>query len=125
MARAASTLALGPTQPHIQWVPVGCPGRKQPRREADHSSPYSGEVTDAWRYSYAVICIFMAWCLNEHGGNFSVHRYFVRFLFHVTGCCCSYYYDYFCSFSSSSSSYYYYCCDHGKGDEMGKSDEGV
>jgi hypothetical protein len=37
---AASRLALGPTQPPIQWVPVV----KGPGREANHSPPSSVEV---------------------------------------------------------------------------------
>jgi hypothetical protein len=39
-----SRLALGPTQPPVQWVP-GLPwGRKRPGRDADPSSPSSTEV---------------------------------------------------------------------------------
>jgi hypothetical protein len=35
---------LGPTQPHIQWVPGALsPRAKRPGREADHS-PYSADV---------------------------------------------------------------------------------
>jgi hypothetical protein len=41
----ASTPALGPTQPPIQWVPgVLSPGIKRQEREADHSPPSSAEV---------------------------------------------------------------------------------
>jgi hypothetical protein len=37
--------ALGPTQPHIQWVPGALSlGVKRPWREADHSPPPSAEV---------------------------------------------------------------------------------
>jgi hypothetical protein len=37
--------ALGPTQPHIQWVTKSVyPGVKRPAREADHSPPPTGEV---------------------------------------------------------------------------------
>lgn len=40
-----STLALGPTQPPIQWVPEALlQVVKQPAREADYSSPSSAEV---------------------------------------------------------------------------------
>jgi hypothetical protein len=40
-------LALGPTQPPIQWIP-GAPslGVKRPGREADHSLPSSAEVKE-------------------------------------------------------------------------------
>jgi hypothetical protein len=37
---AASKLALGPTQPPIQWAP----GVNRPEREAETPSPTSGEV---------------------------------------------------------------------------------
>jgi hypothetical protein len=41
----SSRLALGPTQPPIQWVPGALsPGVKRPGREADHSPPTSAEV---------------------------------------------------------------------------------
>jgi hypothetical protein len=44
--------ALGPTQPPIQWVPGALSlGVKRPRGEADHSSPSSTEVKNAWRYT--------------------------------------------------------------------------
>jgi hypothetical protein len=41
----ASRLALGSTQPPIQWVPGPLsPGVKQQGREADHSPPTSADV---------------------------------------------------------------------------------
>jgi hypothetical protein len=49
-------LALGPTQPPIQWVPgVLSLGAKRPGREADHSPPSSAESKEclhgvAWAY---------------------------------------------------------------------------
>jgi hypothetical protein len=48
----ASRTALGPTQPHIQWV-AGVPflGVKRPGREDDHSPPSSAEVKKAWSYT--------------------------------------------------------------------------
>jgi hypothetical protein len=43
----ASRMALGPTQPPIQWVPGALSlGVKRPGREADHSSPSSAEVKE-------------------------------------------------------------------------------
>jgi hypothetical protein len=46
-----SILALGSTQPPIQWVPGAIPlGVKQPGHEADHSPPTSAEVKKMWIY---------------------------------------------------------------------------
>jgi hypothetical protein len=43
----ASRMALGPTQPPIQWVPGALSlGVKRPGREADHSPPSSAEVKE-------------------------------------------------------------------------------
>jgi hypothetical protein len=43
----ASRMALGPTQPPIQWVPGALSlGIKRPRREADHLPPSSAEVKE-------------------------------------------------------------------------------
>jgi hypothetical protein len=48
----ASRTALGPTQPPIQWVPGAFSlGVKWLGREADHSSPSSAEVKNAWSYT--------------------------------------------------------------------------
>jgi hypothetical protein len=48
----ASRLALGPTQPPIQWILEALsPGPKRPGREGDHSRPSSAEVKNAWRYT--------------------------------------------------------------------------
>jgi hypothetical protein len=48
----ASTTALGPTQPPIQWVPGALSLRlKRPGSEADHSPPSSAEVKNAWSYT--------------------------------------------------------------------------
>jgi hypothetical protein len=41
----ASRPALGPTQPHIQWLP-GALSLKVKRRETDHSPPSSAEVKE-------------------------------------------------------------------------------
>jgi hypothetical protein len=49
---AVSRLSLGPTHPPIQWVPGALSmGVKRPGREADHSSPSSAEVKNAWSYT--------------------------------------------------------------------------
>jgi hypothetical protein len=48
----ASRTVLGPTQPHIQWVPGALSlGAKRPGRKADHSPPTSAEVKNAWGYT--------------------------------------------------------------------------
>jgi hypothetical protein len=48
----ASRKALGPTQPPIQRVPETLSlVAKRPEREADHSSPSSAEVENAWSYT--------------------------------------------------------------------------
>jgi hypothetical protein len=45
-------MALGPTQPPIQWVPGALSlGIKRAGCEADHSSPSSAEVKNAWSYT--------------------------------------------------------------------------
>jgi hypothetical protein len=38
------------------------PGAKRPEREADHSSPSSSEVNNAWNYTSTPQYAFMAWC---------------------------------------------------------------
>jgi hypothetical protein len=48
----ASRMALGPTQPPIQWVPGSLSlGVRRPGREADHSLPSSTEVKNEWIYN--------------------------------------------------------------------------
>jgi hypothetical protein len=48
----ASRLALGPTQPPIQWVPgARSLGVKRPGREADQSPPSSAEDKNSWSYT--------------------------------------------------------------------------
>jgi hypothetical protein len=45
-------LALGPTQPPVQWFPRVLPlGVKQPRREAVHSPLSSADVKNEWSYT--------------------------------------------------------------------------
>jgi hypothetical protein len=42
-------MALGPTQPPIQWIPGALSlGVKRPGREADHSPPSSAEGKNVW-----------------------------------------------------------------------------
>jgi hypothetical protein len=52
MSTTASRPSHVPTQPRIQWVLVAVSQEvKRPVREADHSSPSSFEVNNAWSYT--------------------------------------------------------------------------
>jgi hypothetical protein len=56
-----SRLALGPTQPPIQWVPgVLSPGVKRPGRGTGHSPPTSAKVNKMWIYISTSPYAFMA-----------------------------------------------------------------
>jgi hypothetical protein len=47
-----SRMALGPTQPPIQWVPGALSlGVEQPGYEADHTPPSSAKVKNVWSYT--------------------------------------------------------------------------
>jgi hypothetical protein len=47
-----SRLALGPTQPPIQWKPGALsPGVKWPGRDADHSPITSADIKKTWVYT--------------------------------------------------------------------------
>jgi hypothetical protein len=55
-------MALGPTQPPIQWIPGDLSlGVKRPGREADYSPPSGAEVKNAWSYTSTPQYAFMAW----------------------------------------------------------------
>jgi hypothetical protein len=57
----SSTLALGLTQPPIQWAPGNLfPRVKRAKHEADNSSPTSGEVKNMWIYISTPPYVFMA-----------------------------------------------------------------
>jgi hypothetical protein len=63
---------VGPIQPSIQWVPGALSlGVRRPGREADHSSPSSAGVKNAWNYTSTSQYVFMAWCLVKHSDNFT------------------------------------------------------
>jgi hypothetical protein len=67
-----SRMALGPTQPPIQWVPGALSlGIKQPGHEANHSPPSSAEVENAWSHTSTPQYVFMAWCLVKYRDNFT------------------------------------------------------
>jgi len=58
----ASRLALDPTQPAIQCVPVALSlGVKRPGGEADHSPPSSVEVKNTLSYTHTPQYAFMKW----------------------------------------------------------------
>jgi hypothetical protein len=59
-----SRLVPGRTQPPIQWLSGALSlGVKRPECEADHSSPSSAEVKNAWGYtSTPPISLHGAWC---------------------------------------------------------------
>jgi len=62
-----SRLALGLTPLPIRWAL----GVKRPETEADHSSPPSGEVTNAWSYTSTPTIVLRAWCLVKHRNVFT------------------------------------------------------
>jgi len=64
----ASRMALGPTQPLIQWVPGAFfSGVKRPGRGVYNSPPLSAKVKYAWSCISTLPHIFMMWCLVKHG----------------------------------------------------------
>jgi hypothetical protein len=66
----ASRPTLGPTQPPTQWVPgVLSLWVRRVGREADHSSPSTAEVMNAWSYTSAPQYVFMAWCSVKNTGT--------------------------------------------------------
>jgi hypothetical protein len=59
----ASRMALGPTQPPIQWlIETLFLGVKRPGRESDHSPTSSAEVKNALIISPLPQYVFTAWC---------------------------------------------------------------
>jgi hypothetical protein len=68
-----SRMALGPTQPPIQWVTGALyVGAKLSGHEANHSPPSCAEEKkNDWRYTSTPQYAFMAWCsVKKHRGNF-------------------------------------------------------
>jgi hypothetical protein len=64
--------ALGHTQLPIQWAPGALYLEiKRPGREADHSSPSSAKVKNAWSYTSIPKYVFTAKCLVKHRINFT------------------------------------------------------
>jgi hypothetical protein len=72
-----SRLALGPSQPPVQWVQGALSlGVKWLRHEADHSPPSSAEVKNAWSYTSTPQYAFKAWCsVKKHRVNFTFTLY--------------------------------------------------
>jgi hypothetical protein len=54
-------------------------GVKRPGREADHSSPSSAEVKNAWSYTFTPQYVFMAWYLFKHRDNFTFSLHSPRY----------------------------------------------
>jgi hypothetical protein len=83
----ASRPTLGPTQPPIQWVPGTLSlGVKRPGREADHSTPSSANVKNAWSYTSTLP-------LRLHGVVISQEKHREKFTFtflYVVHTCCVY-----------------------------------
>jgi hypothetical protein len=67
----ASRPAPGPTQLLIQRAPGYFLGVKQPKREADHSSP-SSVGANAWSETSTSPYVCIAWCLIKHMNNFTL-----------------------------------------------------
>jgi hypothetical protein len=70
-----SRLALGRTQPHIEWVPrAPSPVVKQLRREVDHSPPSSGDVENGEAIpplpNFALFFLDVIWALCSFMLNF-------------------------------------------------------
>jgi len=65
------SIHLGHTQPPIQRAQVSLtPEIKRPGREANHSSPSSAEVRNAWIFASTPQYVFMAWCLIKQELHF-------------------------------------------------------
>jgi hypothetical protein len=72
-------MALGATQPPLQWVPGTLSlGVKWLGHEADHSPPSSAKVKNAWSYTSTPQYVFMAWYLVKERDNFT-------FIFYSSG----------------------------------------
>jgi hypothetical protein len=57
----APTTDLGPTQSPLHWVQGALsPGIKQPKQEADHSSPSHAEVNNEWSHTVTPPYAFIA-----------------------------------------------------------------
>jgi hypothetical protein len=63
-------MALGPTQPPIQWgLGAFSLGVKRPGSEADHSPPSSAEAKNAWSFTSIPQQSFIAWCSVKAQGQ--------------------------------------------------------
>jgi hypothetical protein len=75
----ASRLALGRTQPPIQWASgVISSGVKQLGHEADHSSLSSAKVKNVWSFTSTPPTVFTAWCLIKHRAHFAFYLVYGR-----------------------------------------------
>jgi hypothetical protein len=73
----ASRMALGPSQPPIQWVPGALSlGVKRPGREADHSPPSSAEIKERLElYLHSPSTPSWRGAQLKHRNNFTFYLY--------------------------------------------------
>jgi len=65
-------MALGTTQPPIQWVPGDLSlGVKRPGRESDHLPSSSAEFKECVELTSHLQYVFLAWCLVKHRDSFT------------------------------------------------------
>jgi hypothetical protein len=75
----ASRMALGPTQPPIQWVPEALSlGVKWPGHEADHSPHVEPRSNNEWSYTFTPQYTFMAWCSAKAQGQLYLYQYQIQ-----------------------------------------------
>jgi hypothetical protein len=70
-----SSLALGPTQPPVQWVPGFFRGSKVVRHDVDHSSPPSTEVKVSGTITLLPLYLFTSWGGTTQSYYFTLQIY--------------------------------------------------
>jgi hypothetical protein len=78
---------VGPTQPHVLWVPGALsPGRKWPEHEADHSLPSSTENKNSLSFTTNPPYAFIAWNFIKHRDKFTLNFHAYRHKFYSIRC---------------------------------------